>query len=251
MFNKIYYLIGCLTILICLLPKDEAKQLPDSLKKCDRQNPECMRNTTETVLRIWDELPSEFNLPSINPLKIDKLQLKKEGNADFQFNAKYHDILLYGSNNIRILEFTGDIENGIHAKGFIPVYNVTCDYILSGKLLLFQFKGRGTGGLILTNTTIDSWLYFEKFNGDDGEEYIKLKEAKVDLAPKKIEVIVHNDPKDINPEISKLLETSINENAFALWEEFEPVFNKNLAKVFISYVNKFISQVPLKDLFLN
>lgn len=122
------------------------------------------------------------------------------------------------------------------------------DYEMSGRILLLPITGNGKANLTLINTRIEHRLIGEPFMRD-GHKYMRLKEYRVDLNPKRVYMQFDNLFNDRL--LSQTMNRFLNDNWETVFNELKVGYARNFGKIFRDISNKLFEEIPFNSIFLS
>lgn len=125
---------------------------------------------------------AELNIPSMDPLKIDKMDIAQNGeNEAVQMNLKFRRAELLGLSKAKIYKVEGfkeDPDKNILEINFkVPLGSLVGKYDINGKMLILPIAGRGNVTLNLENLDI-KLRFLTKKTEKDGKVFMVLEKAK-------------------------------------------------------------------------
>ncbi|KAL3283520.1 hypothetical protein HHI36_006659 [Cryptolaemus montrouzieri] len=226
------------------------KELPEYIKKArchiDENIEQCMKVNGNKILRqLISEGVPEFNLPSMNPLKVDFIQMINT--PQLQVNVSKMEV--HGLTEMTIIEAKAKPAEGVFKASLINK-NITVvgKYTANGKILTFPVVGEGDFSIYLKNGLYNETVICRmvKRNGDD-----YLERMNIFLTANFERVVsdfrnLFNGNKQLGDQFNMLL----NENWEYLISEYGPSVVQFLKNLMGNLFDSFTSNVPFKNLFL-
>lgn len=120
----------------------------DFIEKCsmkeETQLGVCILDRVKVLMpRLLKGVP-ELKLPPLEPLTIAKLELHTGTGTNLAFDSTVVDIKCTGLKNLKVTSMDLSFEKKmLHFHLQIPALHVVGDYVLNGKVLLFELSSKG------------------------------------------------------------------------------------------------------------
>ncbi|XP_060647528.1 protein takeout isoform X2 [Drosophila nasuta] len=228
-----------------------AQDLPDNFPKCKRDAnfDKCLVDAVNQAIQLLKTGNKEFGIPPLEPLSVKKLVIDA-GNAPINLrqalkNVKVHDMI----STSKIHRYRTDLDKHlIICDSKTDRIEMIGDYEMSGRILLLPITGHGKANITLVNTKIEHRLIGEPFE-KDGVKYMRLKEYRVAMEPKRVYLQFENLFNDKT--LSEGMNRFLNENWETVFNELKVGYSKSFGLVFKELSNKIFEKVPFDNIFLS
>jgi len=149
-------------------------KFPAKIHKCRIGDTECIKATTNVVLKEFFSGEPRIALAAVDPLKISRMQLKQGGSSPVNIELNFHDVELRGLQHFTCIHMEGFTENpeGVYDMKFKgPKLVLSGPYSINGQILVLPIRGSG-----MSNFTLYDPELHVRFNGK-----VKNKNGKVHL----------------------------------------------------------------------
>lgn len=137
------------------------------------------------ILRNYPNGIRKLGLVSVDPLKIDKMDIVQGENNPVNIELNFRNVDLVGLSQTLIKSLTGfprDFNRKrIEIRGFIPTINFIGNYKISGRVLVLPIQGDGRSNITLSRTDVVVRL-LPKSLVKGGKEYFHVEKLKLKLA---------------------------------------------------------------------
>lgn len=127
-----------------------------------------------------------LGLPSIEPLKVEKLTIEQGGNSPITIKLYFKNLEYSGFSNAKMTKFEGPgdkIDGGrFNFDIQAPLIQQLGAYKINGKVLVLPIQGTGLSNMTFTNPTL-KFRATTKSVMRDNEEYMQLDKVKINIAP--------------------------------------------------------------------
>lgn len=151
------------------------------LKKCKLEDNACIIDVANDVFKQSFRGIDDLGLSSIDPLKIEKMDVVQGGNVPVQIDLKFRKVELLGLSKAKVYKMSGfkiDPENNkLDMRFKTPLGTLVGPYIINGKMLILPINGNGSVTLNLENLDIHLKLLTKKVV-KDGKTYMKIEKSK-------------------------------------------------------------------------
>lgn len=152
----------------------------DHIRKCKIDDNICLVDLANEVVQTYSQGNVDIGLQSVDPLKIDKIDIVQEGNV--QVDLKLRNIQFFGLSKAKFYKISGfkkNPENNVLVIMLdIPLGKHTASYELNGQLVLIPINGNGTLELKLRNLNL-RMKFLTKKVVKNGKNYMKVEKAKL------------------------------------------------------------------------
>jgi len=259
MRNTINYKLMLLPLLLLLVQQlgqqlanaVEAKDLPANFDKCKRDAnfDKCLVDAVNNAIVILKTGNKEFGIPPLEPLAVKSLVIDA-GTAPINLKQTLKNILVHDMiSTSKVQRYRTDLEKHlIICDSKTDRIEMIGDYEMSGRILLLPITGSGKANITLLNTKIEHRLIGEPFERD-GVKYMRLKEYRVELNPKR--VYMHFENLFNDPLLSQTMNRFLNDNWELVFNELKIGYAKSFGKIFRNISNKLFEKIPFDSIFLS
>ncbi|XP_014271682.1 protein takeout isoform X2 [Halyomorpha halys] len=248
MWSSLLYVPAFLLVAVHAATLKKASDYFDICHTSDPKLNECIKNTlTKLRGKLIKGIPS-LNLLPIEPMKIEKIEMRQGNGDSFQIYQKITDLDVYGLSNYSIDNFSFDYEKKQmnHTLSF-PLIKLLGDYEIEGKILILPIKGNGKVSYLCTNVTIDSRVSFETFEKNK-EKYIRIKDYKLQIQPQHAEIYftnLFNGDKRLGDAMNRFL----NNNWKEAFESYRELPEQAFADFMKIHMNSVYTRFPENEIF--
>ncbi|XP_017778453.1 PREDICTED: protein takeout-like [Nicrophorus vespilloides] len=242
MFVSSFFLLLISTIVI------HAAQLPNFIKKCDKNDPnfgECGIAVSRVVIPRLVTGYKELGFPPISPFHVDEIGIE----ATESLKLKLTDVDIYGLEKGNITDMKCDFKIGSCSTSiYFPQLEVKGTYDIDGQVLILPIKGHGGASIKIDDAVFDftlAWSLYKK----DGVEYATPGEFVLHYNTNRS--FYHfdnlfNGDKALGDQMNNFL----NENWQDLSKEVEPAVSRTISVILKTMFSRLSDQIPYNDLFL-
>lgn len=137
------------------------------------------------ALRTFKNGERKLGLVSIDPLKIDKMDVIQGENSPVNIELNFQNVDLLGLSQTLIKSVTGFQKDfnrkKVEVRGFIPTINFIGGYKISGRILVLPITGVGQSNITLSRTECVV-RFLPKSIIKNGKEYMHVERLKLKLA---------------------------------------------------------------------
>lgn len=152
-----------------------------NLKQCKLDDNACIIEVANEIFKNRYQGIGELGLSSIDPLKIDKMDLVQGGNVPVQIDLKFRKVVLLGLSKAKLYKISGfraDPENNkLEIRFKTPLGTLVGPYVINGKMLILPIRGNGNVTLNLENLDIHLKFLTKKVM-KDGKAFMKIEKSK-------------------------------------------------------------------------
>jgi len=168
MFKLIFVL--ALSVSCCWCSKFQSSKIP----QCHVGDTQCIKESTNVILSKFYGGEPRVALAQIDPLKIQKMQIKQGGDNPVNIDLTFNNVELHGLRNFQCTSVKGFGENPngqyeLRFKG--PAFVLKGPYTINGRILVLPIQGNG-----VSNFTLEHPELHVKFTGKT-----RTKNGKVHL----------------------------------------------------------------------
>ncbi|RZC36435.1 uncharacterized protein BDFB_009197 [Asbolus verrucosus] len=220
-----------------------------NFRKCNRQQPdwnECVFDATQHGLAELTRPYEEINIPNLNPYEVKEVTLSAGTGTSFSVNQVYKNCEMYGLIGAKLKKMRFDFEKGtLDLRGVFPKITITCDYEMTGKILLVPVSGKGTSNVTFKNVNSTSLLRFEELK-KKGKTYLRFVSNELVMVP---ELVTFNYDNLFNGDkvLSDNTNNVLNENWHAVYDDSKHEFTEVANKIFLELLNNFFSKVSMEE----
>lgn len=170
---EFFIVLLCVSLSYASLGKD--------FKKCKIGDDACLVVRANEIFKKYAKGDENLGIPSIDPLKIEKMDIVQHGNASVQLNLRFRKSDLTGISDARVYQFTGFQENSdknILEMGFkTPLGVIAGEYDIEGKMMILPIQGHGNFTLNLENLDVKLRFMTKKVERN-GKIFMNLEKTK-------------------------------------------------------------------------
>lgn len=130
----------------------------ENVKRCKFDDNECQVTAANDIFHKYFGGLDQLGLLSVDPLKLDKLNIAQGGNESVQIDLKMRHAKLLGLSNAKmykIMGFQKDPErNKLEFNFKTPLGTLTGPYNINGRMLILPITGKGDLTMKLENLDI-------------------------------------------------------------------------------------------------
>ncbi|XP_055681652.1 uncharacterized protein LOC129789028 [Lutzomyia longipalpis] len=155
-------------------------KFPTNVKKCSYGDSQCLIQSSEEVLRSAGNGFPGLNLIPIDPLRVDKVDIRQNSESPVNINLFFRDIILNGLSQLKVYKMQGFVENPrkIEMRARLDKLVLNANYKARGRILLLPINGEGK-----CNLTFDNWDAGWRFTVNkvekNNKEYVKVENSKL------------------------------------------------------------------------
>ncbi|CAH1404687.1 unnamed protein product [Nezara viridula] len=227
------------------------KKASDYFEICHTSDPkfnECVANTLIKLRgKLMKGIPS-LNLLPIDPLEVEKMELRQGSGENFHIYQKLTDLKVYGLSNYSIDNFKFDYKKKqLNQTLSFPLVKLDGAYEIDGKILILPINGKGNVTYTCRNVTIDSIITFERFEKNK-ERYIRIKDYKIHIQPQHAEIhftnLFNGDKR-----LGDAMNTFLNNNWKEAFESYRELPEKAFADLMKIHMNRVYTKFPENEIF--
>jgi len=245
MVFKLFFLV-C----VVLVGLGAARKIPDYIHICKRTDPhvaKCIRESVEVLKpRLKSGIP-ELNVPSIEPLHIDKIEIFR-GDGSSNFKAYLKNVKVYGASNFKITKIKLNIDKNAYRVGIqFPVLTLEGEYDVDARVLVVPIKGTGKFSANCTNPEGQAVLKGQLIDKDGHRE---IRFTSFDFAIKIGDYNVHLDNLfDGDEVLSQAANEVLNSNKQEFIEAALPFIQRKTAEILLEAANKITEDLDYDEVF--
>ncbi|XP_060533110.1 protein takeout-like [Cylas formicarius] len=216
--------------------------------KCKMEDDQCLAKAIEDGIKQLQPGMPEFELPPLDPLKIDKLVLGR-GTGAVHLVQNYRNIELLGMTQLTVPKAHFDAEKKILT--FTTVHpNITqkAEYSADGQILVLQVYGHGRSTITFSNCRLDVQVRFKTVKKND-ETFYKISDFRTHLIELDNLALNFENLFDGNKLLGDNLNKVINEEWRVLFEDVVDEVDKQYSAVELKYAQKLFDRLPVKYIF--
>ncbi|CAH1369259.1 hypothetical protein MTP99_010726 [Tenebrio molitor] len=228
--------------------KNDTFKTPEYIIPCYKSDPEinkCLQHTFNHLRPYLLTGIKDIDVPSIDPLKIDRL-LMENGQGAFRIRALFHNVTASGGSNYTINKIKADVINYNIELGFkLPRVEIKGKYEVNGNVLLFPVRSKGDFWAIFLDVDAAARIFGKEFQDKDNTRYMKIEKLLIDFRLQKSRFRVRDNINHGNI-IGEAMNQFLNNNANEIIAEMKPAANAAIAKHFKAFLNGAFLKLPLK-----
>lgn len=239
--SKYLYIILVFVALCLALPG------PSYITTCNRNDPninKCAIESAKTAIPIMTKGDAIYKIPSMNPMHIHCIELPTIGTLKLTMT----NVTVRGLNLAKPQNFNLNIQTrNFTFEVFTSLLEITGNYRLNGKLLLFPIEGQG-----FANITYVDGIYVYPMHYDlvkkKSINYINIVEHKVEFTPKMTYFYfdnLFNGNKVLGDQVLQFM----NENWKTVNSDFGPLVAAAMDVIITNTANAILGKVPYDTVF--
>uniref|UniRef100_A0A336MHV1 CSON000204 protein n=1 Tax=Culicoides sonorensis TaxID=179676 RepID=A0A336MHV1_CULSO len=241
---------GIFLLVLVLNHKSQAQFPSNIIERCVVHDNNCLKDAIQHVLKNYPTGVKQLGLRSIDPLKVEKLDINIGKNSPINMNLNFKNTELLGLSQSVIKSVTGfekEIGSRIDIKGFTPTINLVGDYKISGSILLVPVVGSGPSNITLTNTDY-TLKFLPKLTTKNGKTYVEIEKCKLKLNTKRVH---HNFSNLFNGDVvlGENMNRIMNENWELIWSNNQPAVEESMSYIMKNVLNDVFATTSFDDLF--
>lgn len=191
----------------------------------------------------------ELGIPSIDPLEVKSMTISQGQNSPINLKQEFKNIkLLHLSTSVVKKYYTDFTKWRLKSISYTPVMEFLGEYNMDGRVLILPVVGKGKSNITMIDLKTTHELFGEPYM-KDGEAYLKIKDYKIILEPKRV-VLHFTNLFNGQKTLSDNLHSFINENWKVVFDELKGGYEESFARVFQDVANRLFSQIPIDKIFL-
>lgn len=157
------------------------------VQQCKLNDNSCVVDTVnKNIFAKFSSGLSSLGLPSIEPLKVNKLNIEQGGNGPITIKLYFKDLAYSGFSQARMTKFEGPgdkLENGRFSMDLeAPVITQVGAYKINGKVLVLPIQGTGQSNMTFERPIL-KFRATTKSVMKNGEEYMQVDRVKINIVP--------------------------------------------------------------------
>jgi len=227
---------------------EAAKEIPEFLHICQTKElhyEKCVGNSIEHLKPYLKTGVPEYNIPSLEPLKIKKLTIAPTNTLLLQA----FDMDVYGASNFSMKKVKLDLDSLLFLVDVaLPNILVEGKYEVDGRILLLPIHGSGSLYGNFTNCIGACKIQVAKFLDKNGEEKIRIVDfrMKVSVGGGTLKL---NNLFGGEQALGDVINSAINNNFDLVMKEFLPFVEKGLSDAFQNIADNILQQFTFAQLF--
>lgn len=161
--------------------KNNCSLLANISKRCKIDDNDCIVQVASGIFKQNFHGIDELGLPSIDPLKIAKMDVVQGGNGPVQIDLKFRKVELLGLSKAKVYKISGfkkDPENNkLEMRFKTPLGTLVGPYVINGRMLILPIIGNGNVTLNLENLDIHLKFLTKKIM-KNGKTFMKIEKSK-------------------------------------------------------------------------
>lgn len=245
------------TIIVVLLVvsttgAEAVRDIPEFLHVCQVRAPEqeyetCILNSINYLRPYLKMGVPEYNIPSLEPLKLKKLSLSLTKSLRILLT----DVSVEGASNFEINEVKIDLNNlldNILVNVDLPNIVVDANYEVDGKVLLLPIRGSGPMHGNFTNSKGACTIRVERYFDENGVEKARIRDFNIKISVGKGTLRLENL---FNGEqvLGDVINSAINNNFKSFLRELSPLIEVALSDTFQQIADTIVQQFSFAQLF--
>uniref|UniRef100_A0A1B0EV46 Uncharacterized protein n=1 Tax=Lutzomyia longipalpis TaxID=7200 RepID=A0A1B0EV46_LUTLO len=209
----------------------------------------CLIQSSEEVLRSAGNGFPGLNLIPIDPLRVDKVDIRQNSESPVNINLFFRDIILNGLSQLKVYKMQGFVENPrkIEMRARLDKLVLNANYKARGRILLLPINGEGK-----CNLTFDNWDAGWRFTVNkvekNNKEYVKVENSKLFFNTTRL----HMDFENLfngDRALSDNMNQFLNENWNVILTELKPALTDAISQILQNVISGPFSKIPYNELF--
>ncbi|XP_017780984.1 PREDICTED: circadian clock-controlled protein-like isoform X2 [Nicrophorus vespilloides] len=215
---------------------------------CYKADPEintCLRGTFNHLRPYLINGLTDINVPSIDPLIIDRL-LIENGHGAFRIRALFNNITVNGASNYTIGKIKADVDHWNIELGInLPRIEIRGKYEVGGNVLLFPVRSKGNFWAIFLEVEAAAKIFGKEIENEEGVRFMKIERMLTDFKLGKSRFRVRDVVNNGNI-IGEAINQFLNNNADEIIREMKPAASQSISRHFAAFLNSAFLKVPIK-----
>ncbi|XP_055327033.1 protein takeout-like [Sitodiplosis mosellana] len=214
-----------LSISCCWCSKFQSSKIP----QCAIGDTNCIKETTNLVLSQFYGGEPKVALAKMDPLQIQRMQIKQGGNSPVNIDLSFNNVELHGLKDFHCtyVKGFGPDPNGqyeMRAKG--PLFILKGPYTINGRILVLPIQGNGISNFTLENPELHiKWTGKSKVK--NGKTHLYTDDLRMTFKITRMQAYFGNLFNG-NPELGESTNRFMNEN----WQD---IFNEIKGSIFDAF----------------
>lgn len=222
--------------------------LPPYINPCQLNTPnfaECVKKQIEITLPKFTKGIPEMDVPSIDPIQLDNINI--DGNG---LKLTFTQAAMHGISSSKLTDLQVNIGKGEETfkLAFKNNLSLTAKYVIDGRILILPIQGKGDAKVNAqgVEVVIDSKLVHVK---DENGEHFKLVTPNYKYTIERTTFDLQNLFNG-NKQLADTTLQFANENWQQLMDELSPPAIKQIVRSVVKAINKFFSKVTIDQIVL-
>ncbi|XP_053600367.1 circadian clock-controlled protein daywake-like [Plodia interpunctella] len=238
-------LMLCLVLfgLFCVTTCEE-EFLPSYITPCkleDKELADCVREQIKISLPHFTKGVPEFNVPSIDPVKLDDIKIDGNGLVLTFTQAAMHGLSKSELTDLRVKIGDSDEDFKLAFKGNL---SLTAKYEVDGRILILPIQGKGDAFVYAQGVEVEINSKLSHVKDKQNRTHFKLITPSYNYTIERTTF----DLKNLFNGNKQLADTTIqfaNENWRQLMDDLAPPAIKQIVRTCVKAINKFFSNVTI------
>ncbi|XP_004530538.1 circadian clock-controlled protein [Ceratitis capitata] len=251
--SKCNFAFAVFVLALTLKAHVAAVDFPEPITKCHFGDEKCLLEQAHKLLKKASTGVPEKGIPSLEPLKLDKIEMVGDNNKALKVNLVMTDVEFHNYTKATVTAIKGFSKDTskpmkIASQNINPRITIKSKYKVDGNILVLPIKGEGEMTMVLDNVKT-RFVTTLKAEERDGKHYLIVDNIKVDSQVDN----VHTDMTNLfngDKVLSESLLQVMNDNWRVLSDELTPRINGALGEKLKELLLKFFNDIPYEDYFL-
>lgn len=247
---KVKFSVELLTVVVALTSSTSfAAKFPAGYTLCKQGDDKCLLDQIGVTFTKHTQGIPEVNLVSLDPLKIEKMDIVQGGDGPINIVLNFKNVDLTG-----LAQSTVKKANGFTAYPtkmdmavLVPVASLVGGYKINGKVLILPIQGEGKSNMTMENCHIQlKWT--GKLVDRAGKQFYQLDKLKATFDTTRFHMHfsnLFNGDKALGDNMNQFL----NDNWQDILKELKPSIVGAFAQIFQRVVTNLFDKVPYAELF--
>uniref|UniRef100_A0A1L8DPW8 Putative hemolymph juvenile hormone binding protein n=1 Tax=Nyssomyia neivai TaxID=330878 RepID=A0A1L8DPW8_9DIPT len=224
-------------------------KFPNNVKKCSYGDSQCLIESSQEVLRAAGNGFPGLNLIPLDPLHVDKVDIRQNTDSPVNINLFFRDIILKGLSQLKVYKMQGFEQNPrkIEMRAKLDKLVLNANYKAKGRILLLPINGEGK-----CNLTFDNWDAGWRFTVNkvqkNGKEYVKVDNSKLFFNTTRLHMDfenLFNGDKALSDNMNQFLDQNWN----VILTELKPSLTEAISQILQNVVSGPFAKIPYSELF--
>ncbi|XP_012219404.1 circadian clock-controlled protein daywake [Linepithema humile] len=225
------------------------RDIPEFLHICRVNVPKyeaCVVDSIEFLKPYLKVGVPEYNIPSLEPLKLKKLTIALTNTLQIQLT----DVLANGASNFKVSNVKVAFKENVHVTVNVQLPNIQVEgkYDIDGKILLLPLRGSGPLHGNFSNCLGACKIVAERYIDENGVEKFRVKDFKLKITVGQGTVKLDN-LFDGEQALGDIVNSTINNNFDLFMKELLPYVEKALSDAFAHISTSIVAQFSAAQLF--
>ncbi|XP_055612009.1 protein takeout-like [Uranotaenia lowii] len=226
-----------------------AAKFPAGFSLCKAGDEKCIYERITEIFRKHSKGIPEVQLVSLDPLKIEKMDIVQGGDGPINIVLNFKNVDLSGMSESTVKKANGftATPTKMDLSILVPVVSLVGGYKINGKVLILPIQGDGKSNMTMENCEIQlKWT--GKLVEKAGKQFYQVDKMKATFDTTRFHMHFSNlfgGDKALGDNMNQFL----NDNWQDILKELKPAIVDAFVKIFQSVVSSVFNKVPYNELF--